>query len=112
MPRLCQENDLGPIEYKERLQSMTDTKIKKYATQMKFRLIEGNGISYYLIGVKDNGVILGVNNKYHKLYAKLMAKICREINCKVISIELIGKEIQYMKFTIKSMFDISSIYNF
>ena len=112
MPRLHRENDLGPIEYKERLQSMTDTKIKKYATQMKFRLIEGDGIAYYLIGVKDNGIIVGVNNKYHKLYAKLIGKICREINCKVISIELIGNEIQYMKFTIKSQFDISSIYKF
>lgn len=112
MPRICKENDLGPIEYKRELKDMIDSKIKKYATQMKFRLIEGNGLAYYLIGVKDNGDIIGVENKYYKLYYKLMAKICREVKSKIIKIELIGDTTKYMKFTIKSQFELDSIYKF
>tara|TARA_B100001093_G_scaffold509349_1_gene573194 strand:- start:181 stop:519 length:339 start_codon:yes stop_codon:yes gene_type:complete len=112
MPRICKENDLGPIEYKRELKNMNNEKIKKYATQMKFRVIEGNGIAYYLIGVEDNGKIIGVNNKFHKLYSKLMHKICKEINCHIIEIKLIGYDAQYMKFTIKSRFDFNSIYKF
>ena len=42
MPRICRENDLGPIEYKRELKNMIESKIKKYATQMKFRLIESS----------------------------------------------------------------------
>jgi len=98
MPRICKENDLGPIEYKRELKDMIDSKIKKYATQMKFRLIEGNGLAYYLIGVK--------------LYCKLMAKICREVKSKIIKVELIGDITKYMKFTIKSQFELESIYKF
>lgn len=112
MPRICKEHDLGPIEYKRELKNMKDDKIKKYATQMKYRLVEGNGIAYYLIGVEDDGEIIGVNNKFYKLYSKLMNKICKEINSKIIEINLIGQDIKYMKFTIKSRFDFDSIYKF
>jgi elongation factor 1-alpha len=106
------EDDYGPIEYKRQLTSMTNTKINKYATQMKFRLIEGNGEAIYMIGVKDNGDIIGVENKNYLLYCKLMSKIAREINSRIILIELIGSEIKYMKFTIKSNFRCDSIFNF
>ena len=112
MPRICRENDLGPIEYKRELKNMIESKIKKYATQMKFRLIEGSGTAYYLIGVKDDGEIIGVTNIYHKLYCKLMNKICKQINSKITKVEFIGEDIQYMKFTIESRFNISDIYKF
>ena len=62
MPRICRENDLGPIEYKRELKNMIESKIKKYATQMKFRLIEGGGTAYYLIGVKDDGEVIGIGS--------------------------------------------------
>lgn len=112
MFRIMGEDDYGKIEYKRQLTNMTNTKINKYATQMKFRLIEGNGEAIYLIGVKDNGVILGVENKNYLLYCKLMSKIAKEINSQVTDIKLVGSELIYMKFTIKANFKCSSIFNF
>ena len=35
--------------------------IDKKATQMLFRIYEGNGIAKYIIGVKDNGEAVGMN---------------------------------------------------
>lgn len=112
MFKITGEDDYGKIEYKRELTGMTNTKISKYATQMKFRLIEGNGEAIYLIGVKDNGVILGVTNKNYLLYCKLISKIAKEIDSKIVDIELIGSELIYMKFTIKANFECSSIFNF
>ena len=112
MFKIAGEDDYGKTEYKRQLTGMNNTKIKKYATQMKFRLIEGNGEAIYLIGVRDNGFILGVENKNYLLYCKLMSKIAREINSKIVNIELIGSELIYMKFTIKAYFECDSIFNF
>ena len=39
------ESYWGNIEYKQGFMHMTPKKIKKYATQLKFRVIEGNGKS-------------------------------------------------------------------
>jgi GTPase len=112
MSRLNSENDTGPIEYKRELKDMNKCKINKYATQMKFRLVEGNGTAIYLIGVRDKGDIVGVHPKLYLLYCKLMLKICKQINSRIIKIELIGHEIKYMKFTIKATFDCESIFKF
>ena len=51
-------------------------------------------------------------NKNYLLYCKLMSKIAKEINSKVVNIELIGSELIYMKFTIKAYFECDSIFNF
>ena len=58
----------GNKEYKERLDF--DTNIKKHlinkvlnkkASQMRYRLIEGDGKAIYLIGIKDNGDACGIS---------------------------------------------------
>ena len=54
-----ERKDFGNIEYKLKLNEMTNEKLEKKITKMKFRLKEGNGECHYYIGVEDNGNPLG-----------------------------------------------------
>lgn len=58
----------GNKEYKERLdfennikKSLISKVLNKKASQMRYRLIEGDGKAIYLIGIKDNGDACGIN---------------------------------------------------
>lgn len=57
-----QENDYGKEEYKLKILNLTPEKIEKRASQMNFRLREGNGECIYQIGVEDNGNPRGLND--------------------------------------------------
>ena len=63
MPILNKELEYGNIEYKLHLKNISQEKIIRYSTQMNFRLNEGNGTAYYIIGIKDNGCIVGLTNE-------------------------------------------------
>jgi elongation factor 1-alpha len=89
MHKIDCEKYYGNIEYKQELSNMDSDKIQKYATQMKFRLIEGNGEAVYLIGVQDDGNIIGVPNKLLKSYTRIIKDICQEINSKISDISYI-----------------------
>lgn len=60
---LPKENDNGDTEYKLKLINITDEKKFKLASQMKYRIEQGNGISYYIIGVNDSGNLIGITIK-------------------------------------------------
>jgi hypothetical protein len=60
------ENDYGCVEYKWRLgPEHSQRRARNLATQMRFRLGEGNGTAYYLLGVRDSGTPLGLSPKEH-----------------------------------------------
>ena len=68
IPKQPPELFYGNKEYKERLDF--DNNIKKHlinkvlnkkASQMRYRLIEGDGKAIYLIGIKDNGDACGIS---------------------------------------------------
>lgn len=50
--------------------TIKDSILEKKATQMLFRIYEGNGVAKYIIGIKDNGEAIGINK--NKLYASLV----------------------------------------
>ena len=54
------EKEEGNIEYK-RLISNNIRRLEALASQMKWRLTEGNGECYYYIGIEDNGTISKLN---------------------------------------------------
>lgn len=56
------EEEYGNIEYKTKLVNKTEDRINGLATQMRMRTDEGNGESIYVIGVSDNGDIVGIND--------------------------------------------------
>ena len=86
MHKLDHEKYYGNIEYKQELSHMDSNKIEKYATQMKFRLLEGHGRAVYLIGVQDDGVIVGVTKELLKNYTNIMLQICKLIDSKIYNI--------------------------
>ena len=48
---LPEENDEGDTEYKLKLCGVDTNKIVRRATQMKYRLSQGNGKAFYEVGV-------------------------------------------------------------
>lgn len=57
------ENHYGNVEYKRSLVDKSDNRIACIATQMRMRLHEGHGEAIYVIGVDDDGSIVGVNDE-------------------------------------------------
>ena len=108
-----QEQYYGNVEYKLRFESMDEDKIKKYATQMKFRLIEGNGEAIYLIGVEDNGQIVGLPQSDIDSSIDIIHKITKEIDSEVkqtIKINVENSKRKILMVTITALFDIESIF--
>tara|TARA_B110000967_G_C18602400_1_gene419891 strand:- start:117 stop:470 length:354 start_codon:yes stop_codon:yes gene_type:complete len=87
---LNSERYWGHIEYKRNLVNMTADKIKKYATQLQFRIIEGSGKAIYIIGVEDDGKIIGVNHDDTDNCKNKMVLICNEIDAKIKSYQKIN----------------------
>mmetsp|Transcript_11188 Transcript_11188/g.20364 ORF Transcript_11188/g.20364 Transcript_11188/m.20364 type:complete len:234 (+) Transcript_11188:64-765(+) len=67
------ENDLGCIEYKWRLGAGHNrNRLDRLATQMRFRLGEGGGTAYYLIGVRDSGSAPGLLPQEHAASVRVL----------------------------------------
>lgn len=58
--RLPPENDLGNIEYKVHLVEPSKSRLQHLATQLKWRLNEGQGEAIYELGVLDDGRMQGL----------------------------------------------------
>jgi GTPase SAR1 family protein len=99
------EIEEGNIEYK-RLISCNKNRHITLASQMKWRLNEGNGICYYFIGVEDNGSIS--NRKKKELYNSLknLKLVTKLINAKIIDVKKnTFKNKDYLKVTISYIFN-------
>ncbi|KFH02737.1 hypothetical protein TGMAS_255280 [Toxoplasma gondii MAS] len=57
------ENDEGNVEYKLFLSKLTPTKLAHRTTQMRYRLHEGAGVCFYLLGVTDDGLGVGISSR-------------------------------------------------
>ncbi|KAJ2078362.1 GTP binding protein [Coemansia sp. RSA 988] len=53
----------GNVEYKTKLDNISETRAKHLATQLQWRLAEGDGHAVYVVGVHDNGDIVGITEK-------------------------------------------------
>ena len=107
------EQYYGNVEYKLKFEYMNDLKIKKYATQMKFRIIEGNGEAVYLIGVQDNGQIIGLPKSEVEYSIDILKKMAKEIDScikQVIKINVENSDKKILMVTIKAEFNIEDIF--
>ncbi len=50
----------GNVEYKVRIDPNSEERIERLATQMKYRLQEGKGQAFYIVGLADDGVPVGI----------------------------------------------------
>lgn len=109
---LTPEKEEGNVEYK-RLISNCHNRFESLASQMKWRLIEGNGICYYYIGIEDNGSISKMSRL--SLYKSLtnLKKISNIINSQITKIELFNNNLsEYLIVEIKKTFNINYLFLF
>jgi GTPase len=80
---LNEERYYGNTEYKLRLNHCSSERIVRLTTQMKFRIQEGTGEAFYVIGAGDKGEATGITTKemedslrnLHKMASTLKANL-------------------------------------
>jgi len=85
------EQDDGHIEYKRTLADCTETKSVKYATQMRWRILENvkNQTANYYIGVDDDGTIIGLTNEDLLESVRRFVSIADSIEASISGIKII-----------------------
>jgi hypothetical protein len=98
------ESDTGNIEYKLKL--LKTERIDELATQMRYRLNEGKGECFYMIGVKDNGKIEGINEEDYRVTHDLLMEIASKINVSISilsSKQVHGGENKVYEYLVRAM---------
>jgi len=73
------EEYYGPVEYKRQLTSVKPERLTHLATQMQFRLTEGNGECRYIIGVNDDGSFFGLGEKQLNETLKTLQSMAKKL---------------------------------
>lgn len=63
-------------------------RLNKRATQMLYRLYEGNGRAIYILGISDNGIPTGIIDDEISYNLDCINKMCEIINATIISIRI------------------------
>jgi GTPase len=77
------ERYYGNTEYKLMLMNITPDRLDHLVTQMKFRLREGHGECYYIIGVEDNGNALGIGEEELKTSLETLSIMSQRIDAEM-----------------------------
>lgn len=80
------EDDYGNIEYKRQIILTSTSKIHHYISQIKYRVTEGNGTAYYLIGINDDGTISNVSSDILNLSLTNFKKLVNALNYEIKNI--------------------------
>ena len=93
-------DDEGNREYKWKIsiedEKEKDNKINKLASQMKFRLYEGNGKALYIIGLTNEGDAVGIteNDLYNTLC--IIDEVAIKINSDILGIKIYNNNNYYI----------------
>lgn len=85
-----EERYYGNTEYKLKLAPSRAERILRLTTQMKFRLSEGSGEAYYVVGVGDKGESIGIDQKEMEDSLRILHKMASTLELE-ISIVYINK---------------------
>lgn len=93
IPNQPPEHFYGNKEYKlslcfKKKKKNINTILQKKASQMLFRLIEGNGKAVYLIGIKDNGTAIGISIDDLQISLQSLKKMALNIDAKITKINI------------------------
>ena len=77
------EREEGKIEYKLKLANVDRERLEKLASQMRYRLAEGGGEAFYVIGITNEGEPLGLPENEALLSLKNLSKVAEVIGAKV-----------------------------
>jgi len=92
------ENDTnGNIEYKRYLIDVSESKLQKLGTQIKWRMCQGYELyetyeAYYVIGINDNGSFAKINKTQIAETINNLDKACKLIKCSITSISYFNLE--------------------
>ncbi len=85
------EQDHGNVEYKLKIKA-DDKRADQLASQMKFRLFEGNGEAIYVLGITDDGIPEGISPDEMNATIEQLNKIAEKINAKTTILRKIENE--------------------
>ncbi len=74
--KLPPEDDLGNVEYKIHVINLDHKRFQKFATQMSWRIHEGNGACFYHVGIPDDGSPRGISYQYMKESLENIKQVC------------------------------------
>jgi GTPase len=77
------EEELGNHEYKCKLTDLTDDRMLRLTSQMKFRLEEGLGEAIYEIGIRDDGFPIGLSDAKMTESLENLRQIAEAISAKI-----------------------------
>jgi GTPase len=99
-PNQPQEEEYGNKEYKWKIvpndNKNMDYKCNKLASQMMYRLYEGDGKAIYIIGILDNGIPIGLNQDEVYNTISMFNNIVDIINCDINNIRMYNKNDNYI----------------
>ena len=103
------ENNQGNVEYKFKLIEKNNDRINNLVTQMRYRVDEGNGEAIYVIGIMDDGEMVGITKEeYTKTIMTL--KSCADKNNYVV--KLLSKTEKNNKFVYEILIRENNISNY
>lgn len=93
MPKQPPEKEFGNKEYKRLFQTNRHHNsikelIRKRTSQLLFRLIEGDGKAIYLLGIDDDGEVVGLNDYELENTLNFMKRIVKEAKGEINNIRI------------------------
>ena len=99
-PKQPPEEFYGNKEYKWKIIpkdiSNLEKKANKLASQLMYRIYEGDGKAVYIIGILDNGTPIGLNHDETYNTLEMFNNMTKIINCDINKIRLYKKNSNYI----------------
>lgn len=77
------EVEEGNVEYKLKMNPPDSYRLEQLATQMQWRIEEGEGCAIYRLGVRNNGVQQGIGGKELEKSFNTLRQLCKKIGAKM-----------------------------
>lgn len=81
--RLEPESEYGNVEYKLRLTDPSPDRIERLVTQLKWRIREGQGEAILFLGVKDDGLFVGLTPEEIRLSIQTLERMSAKLGAKM-----------------------------
>lgn len=78
--KISPEKDEGNEEYKLKLFDVSEDRVEQLVTQMRYRIQEGKGECFYVIGVTDDGGVIGLTDEEYKKSLSILQTVCTKNN--------------------------------
>ncbi|KAJ2275373.1 hypothetical protein J3F81_001842 [Coemansia sp. RSA 371] len=81
-------DEAGNVEYKTKLDNTSSHRAIHLATQLQWRLAEGDGHALYIVGVHDNGDVVGISDKEFEHTIDTLENMAQQLdNARIVSIK-------------------------